>query len=371
MRQNFLPTENLLQLAQTWRQLRVWCYMSTAYVNADQPKHSTVHEIIYPLASSKDNPKGVDGLALARGWMSLDDETAQRQAEKFIKKFNIFNTYTLSKNLTERLVMDYGVAKPGRAALPVCITRPSLVGSISQQPLPGYVGNSAGLTGYILGGAYGIALKMAHSPDSKLPLVPADLVSQGTIVAAAAVAGGYPQRIYHICTSGSKDHSTLRTFFDRTLEFTRAALPKMPSLGPKRRDKMVFKWQSNPLQVAFDNAMLGAKVQAASTYLRWKGNPKLAKKLKLGWTVWTGISSKSRDWDFTFESQGLQKLQEALRGEEATSMKCVWSRDLGDDWTSYLHTYAAGVAHLFMHLDPSPKLMHMHNYRPVANRVRA
>lgn len=371
MRQNFVATENLLQLAQTWRRLRVWCYMSTAFTNVNLPRSSTIHEIIYPLAPSKENPKGVDGLALARGWMSLDDETAQRQALKFIKKYNFLNTYAISKNLTERLVMDYGMAKPGRVALPVCITRPAVVGAIAQQPHPGYVGNSSGLTGLILGGAYGITLKTTHSPDSKVPLIPADLVSQGTIVAAAAVAKGYPQRIYHICTSGTEDYTTLREVYDVTLEYARAALPKMPSLAPKNRDKWVSVWLSNPLHIAYTNTMLGAKVEAASTYLRWKGNQNLAKKLKMGWTAWKDINTKSKDWNFTFNIQGLQNLQEALRGEEATSMKCVWSRDLGDDWSVYLRSYTAGVAHLFLRTKPSEELMHWHNYRPVADRVKA
>jgi nucleoside-diphosphate-sugar epimerase len=72
------------------------------------------------------------------------------QALKFIVKNNFRNTYTISKNLTERLVMSYG-----EKGLNVCIMRPSLVTSIAGNPYPGYIGNTSGITGTLLGAAYG------------------------------------------------------------------------------------------------------------------------------------------------------------------------------------------------------------------------
>lgn len=61
------------------------------------------------------------------------------------------STYEVSKNLTERLVMSY------EDHLKVCIMRTAIVGAISRQPHPGYVGNTSGMTGFILASAYGDA----------------------------------------------------------------------------------------------------------------------------------------------------------------------------------------------------------------------
>lgn len=63
------------------------------------------------------------------------------------------------------------------------------------------------------------------------------------------------------------------------MEYGKMALPKMPSLGPKNREKWVSVWMSNPLHIAYSNAVLGAKIEAAATYLRLKGNKKLANKV--------------------------------------------------------------------------------------------
>lgn len=68
---------------------------------------------------------------------------------RFIRKEKFANTYTISKNLTEQLVMSY------EKQLPVLITRPTLVSCIARDPLPGYIGNSSGITGAVIGGAHG------------------------------------------------------------------------------------------------------------------------------------------------------------------------------------------------------------------------
>jgi hypothetical protein len=66
---------------------------------------------------------------------------------------------------------------------------------------------------------------------------------------------------------------------DVTLAYGKKALPKMPSLAPKNREKWVSVFMTNPLHIAYTNAVLGAKIEAAATYLRLKGNKKLANKV--------------------------------------------------------------------------------------------
>lgn len=71
------------------------------------------------------------------------------QALDVCKETGLLNTYTLTKYMTEQLISEYHNQK-----FPVCIVRPSLVGSIAYHPTPGYFGNSAGSTAYLL--AYGM-----------------------------------------------------------------------------------------------------------------------------------------------------------------------------------------------------------------------
>lgn len=75
-----------------------------------------------------------------------------------------------------------------------------------------------------------------------------------------------------------------------TLEYQKLALPKMPSLGPKDRVNWNVAWMGNPLHRAYKRAIMGTKDYGAATFLRLKGNPKLAKKvlkfLKCGKSRW-------------------------------------------------------------------------------------
>jgi hypothetical protein len=85
MSQNFTPTQELLNLALTWKKLECWCYMSTAFVNLNQPQNAVIQEKIYDLTDAtnkKAKDAVIDGLALAREWIELgnkDPEAAQKQ----------------------------------------------------------------------------------------------------------------------------------------------------------------------------------------------------------------------------------------------------------------------------------------------------
>lgn len=57
----------------------------------------------------------------------------------YLDMWDFPNTYTLGKNLTEKLVASYH-----RQGMPVAIVRPSLVCGLAGDPYPGYCGNLAG-----------------------------------------------------------------------------------------------------------------------------------------------------------------------------------------------------------------------------------
>jgi alcohol-forming fatty acyl-CoA reductase len=72
------------------------------------------------------------------------------QAMAYVEDTGLLNPYTLTKYMTEQLICEYH-----NRDFPVCIVRPSLVGSIAHFPVPGYFGNSAGSTAYLLAYAMG------------------------------------------------------------------------------------------------------------------------------------------------------------------------------------------------------------------------
>ena len=75
--QNFTPTATLAQLATSLPRLKCFTYMSTAFVNANQPVNSTINEEIYPL---QDLGGGLaDGAAVAQRLLTMPEDMANRQ----------------------------------------------------------------------------------------------------------------------------------------------------------------------------------------------------------------------------------------------------------------------------------------------------
>lgn len=61
----------------------------------------------------------------------------------YLDMWDFPNTYTMGKNLTEKLVASYHK----QYGLPIAIVRPSLVCGLAGDPYPGYCGNLAGECG--------------------------------------------------------------------------------------------------------------------------------------------------------------------------------------------------------------------------------
>lgn len=66
-------------------------------------------------------------------------------------------------------------------------------------------------------------------------------------------------------------------------------------------------------------------------------------QLATGWGVWKELGSRKADYNLRFATGGAQALQAALGPAEARDFKCIFSAALGDDWTHYLRTCAAGA----------------------------
>ncbi|OZC08041.1 NAD-binding protein [Onchocerca flexuosa] len=130
---NVLGTQRLVALCHMIKNLLVLVHVSTAYANCDK---SEILEIIYP------PPVPPNKLFEAIDWM--DDVIIEAITPHLLGKRP--NTYTLTKALAEvRLSQVQLMEDAGR--LPVIIVRPSIIGAMWQDPLPGWTDNFNGPTG--------------------------------------------------------------------------------------------------------------------------------------------------------------------------------------------------------------------------------
>uniref|UniRef100_A0AC34QVW2 Fatty acyl-CoA reductase n=1 Tax=Panagrolaimus sp. JU765 TaxID=591449 RepID=A0AC34QVW2_9BILA len=163
---NLIGTRQLLAICHKMTKLISIVHASTAYANCDL---SETEEKIYPLSIT---PKQ---MISAIEWM--DDDTLKQLTPKLLGKRP--NTYTLTKALAEtQLVED---AKD----LPVIIIRPSIIGAMWREPLPGWTDNVNGPTGIFAGVGKGVLTDMCGSNNAKADIIPVDIVSNMMIVAAA------------------------------------------------------------------------------------------------------------------------------------------------------------------------------------------
>jgi fatty acyl-CoA reductase len=89
------------------------------------------------------------------------------------------NTYTFAKALAESQLQE------DAQGLPTIIVRPSIIGAIWKDNLPGWTDNVNGPTGIFAGVGKGLLTNMCGSSTSKADIIPVDIVSNTLIVAAA------------------------------------------------------------------------------------------------------------------------------------------------------------------------------------------
>lgn len=66
-------------------------------------------------------------------------------------------------------------------------------------------------------------------------------------------------------------------------------------------------------------------------------------QLELGWEQWKELGSKQHDYNLAFASGNARALQALLSPQEAATMKCVFSSELGDSWARYFPRLGAGA----------------------------
>ncbi|KAF6257117.1 male sterility protein-domain-containing protein [Scenedesmus sp. NREL 46B-D3] len=348
---NFLGTQRLLQLAARMARLRCFLHVSTAYVNMNLDKGTTVDEVLYPLAIGKQLSHYRD---VVDDLMSMDPEGANVRAQMYMDMWGFPNTYTLGKNLTEKLV-----AAAHRTGLPTSIVRPSLVCGLSGQPYPGYCGNLAGPVGMGVAMAVGLFDKLssvAMVPTHVWDAVPGDVVSSVILAAAAATSAGLTINEYadeaaeaaggplivHAGTSTTYPVSMAEASY-ASVDFLRLN-PAPFKLPGSHLFKIPLDYVPDEEAVKRRKYWTGWKVWAAVHLLQLIGQHKTAHRLKYGYLAWEVMNSTKTDVNIFFSSRNLLQLEALLDEADAASrlFKITWTLKEGG-WPRYIATQLAGM----------------------------
>lgn len=354
LRRNYVATLQLMKIVSLWSKVQAVVHVSSAYVNANLPKKSTVEERIYPLCWG-------DAMAphheIVEELLSMPDKDAELKAAVLMKMWNFPCTYTFGKHLAEQMVCGFH-----HRPFPVVIVRPTFVGALAGAPYPGYVGNYAGPTGYSLGLGLGFANRnsLLWEVDSVIDTIPGDYCSSTIVVAAAATAckilSSDPQRlpdIVHASTSTSYPlicivgHRFVRRFFKNH--------PFPITFAPFGMPKESLKYK--PIMWKGKTAMCftACKVKLASSLLKLLGKERQAKKLTIGFVQWSFANHPDNDFSMYFSNQAARMLTQLLGKSEQEAFPMIWSSERGS-WERYYNTYLAAISRTMFNKDIDPKV---------------
>ncbi|KAK6032627.1 NAD-binding protein [Ostertagia ostertagi] len=334
---NVAGTTRLIALCHKMQKLIALVHVSTAYANCDRTE---IEEKVY------DPPVAPQKLMEAVEWMNNDMITLITP-ELLGKRPN---TYTLTKALAEtQLVED---AKQ----LPVIIIRPSIVGAMWRDPLPGWTDNINGPTGIFAAVGKGVLTNMCGSASSKADIIPVDIVANMIIVAASHRAMTMYDTIPVMhCASGDlnplkwgKIVNFLEQFYH---EYPMEQCFAIPSTRFHTSRKMFelnyyIKHHIPASALDFVYGLIGRKkklvglatffLAMASHYFRHSRNVQLYSR------VWRMVEAlhyfTTQGW--TFQSKNLPKLWSSMSAHDQQ----LFNFDIRQlDWDSYLFDYVMGI----------------------------
>ncbi|XP_055942427.1 fatty acyl-CoA reductase 1-like [Argiope bruennichi] len=139
------------------------------------------------------------------------------------------NNYTFCKCVAENLIMDTA------SDLPIVIMRPSIIVGTLRNPMPGYQEDSSGISALTVWVGKGF-LKVLHAdPNSKMDLVPVDIVSNALVLSACYVGS---QRcaspVIFNCTSTEKFNIKISEYAEIFMQlFSKYPVPQAFADGVK------------------------------------------------------------------------------------------------------------------------------------------
>jgi alcohol-forming fatty acyl-CoA reductase len=209
---------NVLDLARTARRLERMVSVSTAYVtphpgNGVLPVYETLVPLPSPAAEIRD---AIRERTVDTG--DLLDETGHP------------NTYTLTKCLAEHLLVE------GRGDVPLSIVRPSIVSASWREPFPGWIDSTAAFGAFVALVATGHLRAVVARPESRIDLVPVDVVARRILDAAFDTATPRDGVPIFFAVGGLAQNPTIEQCRKWLVDFFRRhpidRRPYVPYLGP-------------------------------------------------------------------------------------------------------------------------------------------
>ncbi|KAF6255947.1 hypothetical protein COO60DRAFT_1702577 [Scenedesmus sp. NREL 46B-D3] len=326
---NYEGTRQLLKLCCYFNNLQSFVHVSSAYTNMNAPVGSLVKEAIYPL-SYGDNL--VDDYELVRELLAMPAHNANSRAAGLMKAWNFPNNYTLSKHLAEYMVADFHK----HCNLPIAIARPTLISSVAQDPYPGYTGNYAGHVGATLAfmaGLFDSPNANNYKASNVWDVIPADVVVNDILAAAAAVSAGLTRAV---TATPTRDGRLLDSAYPSTNSSNSDASShdKLEGLcwrSGKRSGKrraaappLTVDHEPNPALAAKYVAWTGWKVWAVAKVLSWMGQERVARKLSVGFESFALLNQPKTDVNLRFSTNNMQRLAALLDPRERSEFLLLW-----------------------------------------------
>lgn len=191
---NVKGPRELLAICRKMKQLQALVHVSTAFNNLDREE---LDEVIYP--ATVDAGKLIDLIDC------LDDGTVRAITKELVGQCP--NTYTYTKALAEQLL------EKECGDIPLAIVRPSIVTAAEQQPLPGWIDNLNGPTGFVSGVGKGFLRTFKINSALVGDIIPVDYPINLMIAVAwhTAVHKSPKIEIYN-CSTGQKNPLTWYRF---------------------------------------------------------------------------------------------------------------------------------------------------------------
>ncbi|XP_077994959.1 fatty acyl-CoA reductase 1-like [Glandiceps talaboti] len=193
---NVKSIHELLKLCKDMSNLEVFVHTSTAFCNCDK---KYIEEKIYP------PPTDYNKLDYAMEWM--DDEMLRLITPNLIGERP--NTYTFTKAIGEYMLAEEG------CDMPIAIIRPSQVGAVWKDPIPGWIDNYNGPSGVFIACGKGLISSLRADPKAICDIIPVDVTVNAMIGAAWYTAVYKPSNIpiYNVM-SGAINPLTYKNLYD-------------------------------------------------------------------------------------------------------------------------------------------------------------
>ncbi|PTB62272.1 hypothetical protein BBK36DRAFT_1129973, partial [Trichoderma citrinoviride] len=156
---NLKGTLAILQLARMCLKLERFVYTSTAYVTPHKG-NNPIHEVLAPLGPWISAQEILDTL-----YSGSINET------ELLRQTGHPNTYTLSKCITEHIVLK------SCDSIPLIIVRPSIITAALERPYPAWSDSASAGVGLVLGVQDGGVSALTGNPTAFVNLVPVDFVA--------------------------------------------------------------------------------------------------------------------------------------------------------------------------------------------------